>query len=90
MAGCPTLETSTAWELSAQFEVVEAAGIGVPVARAVVVSMKGDLLVSSERERVAVFGRPLDGLPAKSNDYLLFAPADPLYPFRRDQDLLAR
>ena len=45
------LETSASRKLSAQFEIVDAS-VGVPVARALVMSMQSNLLVSSERGRV--------------------------------------
>src|SRR5664280_2733691 len=81
-------ETPRVW--SAQFQVVATLMIVGPVAWAVVVPMKVDLQVSSERGTVRVIRRLLDGLAGKGNDYLLLAPADPLDPFRRDEDFLAR
>jgi len=74
---------------SAQFEVVDALMIVGPVAIAFVMSMKGYLLVSSDRGDVAYSG-PAERPLGEINDDLLLAPADALDPFRRDQDLLAR
>src|SRR5664280_554139 len=71
-------------------EAVDAVMIADPVARPVVVVMQGSLQVSSHGHAVRVFRRLPDVLAGKVNDDLLLAPADPLDPFRRNKDFLAR